>query len=76
VVINELTAIVWVNLTYWEGQAGQYVAEAIFHDTATATQDGDALTPSRCDVDQLQGMNVVTSIHRISMVNQVCLKVT
>jgi hypothetical protein len=73
--IEELTAVVRMDLADGEGQMVEDMAEGITHDQPGATQDSTTLTPAGSDVDHLEGMDIVTRGGRITEMDQVHLEV-
>jgi hypothetical protein len=68
-VIEELTAIVRMELPHRERQAVQNVPKSIFHNQVTASQGGATLTPAAGHIDHLQGARVFTRSDRTGSVS-------
>jgi hypothetical protein len=70
-VVEELAAVVGVDLQQGERQTGQDASEGIPHDQVAASQDGLPLAPPGGDVHQLEGVDVRAGGGWAGMVHQV-----
>jgi len=75
VVIEELAAVVGVDLQDGEGQTRENARERVSHDQETATQDGSPFAPARSHVDHLDRTDVLTRGAGATMMHQVDLEV-
>jgi len=74
-VVEELAAVVGVDLQEREGEAGQDLTEAVLHDAVAAAQDGDPFAPAGGDVDHLGGADILAGGVRAAVVDEVDLEV-
>jgi hypothetical protein len=75
VVVEELAAVVRMDLPHTEGQLGQDVAEGILHDQPAAAQHRTAFTPAGGHVYHLEGMHILAGGVGARVVDQVDLEV-
>jgi len=73
--IEELVAIIRMQLDDGERQAGQDAGKAILHDGVAPPQDGHPLAPAGSNVDQLQGVDVLAVGAISAVMNQIDFEV-
>src|SRR5947208_2640443 len=71
VLVEELSAIIWRQFSYWERQAREHLSKARFHCALPSPHDCYPLTPAAGHIHQLQGVEIVAGGALAAMRHQI-----